>query len=82
MAEEKKKWDLTKTHSMAAAAEWLRKRGDCILVVAIRANDVAFSADPRCTPLDAVELVRVELPRLLQQLEMDRVREKAKGEGR
>jgi hypothetical protein len=77
MAEEKKKWDLTSTHAMGAAAEWLRKRGDCILVVAIRANDVGFSVDPRCTPLDAIELIRVELPRLLQQLEMDRLRKKA-----
>ena len=76
MAEEKKKWDLTSTHAMGAAAEWLRKRGDAVVVVVIRANDVAFSVDPRCTPLDAVHLLQAELPALLRQLELDRVRKK------
>lgn len=59
---------------MAAAAEWLRKRGDAILVVVIRAQDVAFSVDPRCSPLDAAELVRQELPQMRTQLELDRVK--------
>ncbi len=74
MGEKKKAWDLTATSSMSAAAEWLRKRGDAIVVLVIRAQDVAFSVDPLCSPRDAAELVKQELPQLRDQLLLQRLK--------
>lgn len=66
------KQDLTTTSGISKAAAWLRKGGDAVIVVVIRAEDVAFSVDPRVAPRDAVDLVRRELPELLMHLQLER----------
>ena len=70
------KWDLTTTSGMSRAAAWLRKGGDAVVVVVIRAEDVAFSVDPRVAPRDAIELLKQELPALMEHLQTDRAKKK------
>ena len=76
---EKKKWDLTSTHSLEGAAGWIRKGSGASLVLVIRAQDVACSVDEGLEPLDVVTMVRNELPQLLQHLIDQRARRKVKG---
>jgi hypothetical protein len=47
-----KQWDLTSTHSLEAAAEWLRVRSDALIVVVIRPGDGALAADPLIDVID------------------------------
>ena len=70
------KWDLTTSSGMSSAAAWLRKSGDAVVVVVIRAEDVAFSVDPRVAPRDAIELLKQELPALMEHLQSDRAKKK------
>lgn len=72
------KWDLTTTAGMSRAASWLRKSGDAVVVVVIRAEDVAFSVDPRVVPRDAIELLKNELPALMEHLQADRAKKKGR----
>lgn len=76
---EKKKWDLTSTHSLQGAAGWIRKNSGARLVLVIRAQDVACSVDEGLEPLDAIQTVRDELPQLLQHLIDQRAQRKVKG---
>lgn len=69
-----KPWDLTSTRSLSAAARWIRKGSDALLVLVIRPDDVAFDADPRLAPMDAINTVRDELPSLLQHLIHERAK--------
>jgi hypothetical protein len=69
---EKKKWDLTSTGGLWSAAEWIRKSGDALLVVALRADDMAFSVADGLLPKDAVAMLEAELPALLVMLQQQR----------
>jgi len=81
----KGKWDLTSTHSLEGAAEWIRKRSDAILVLVVRGEDFAFAVDGRVTPGNAREMVEVVMPdverRLTEQRLEARARTKAKQMG-
>ena len=70
------KWNLSTTSGMSSAAAWLRKSGDAVVVVVIRAEDVAFSVDPRVTPRDAIDLLKQELPALMEHLQADRAKKR------
>jgi cysteine synthase len=61
--------DWTKTGTIAGYAEYLRKQGDAICVLVIRAHDSVFAVDPRCAPEDAQRLVEEYVPRLAGQVE-------------
>lgn len=75
----KGKWDLTSTHSLEAAAEWLRERSDALIVVVIRPGDGALAADPLIDVLDVHDrLWDRDLPKLLGRLRDMRAEERAK----
>jgi len=73
MAGKGKPWDLTSVHALEGAAEWIRKRGDAIVVMVVRGQDFAFAVDERCAPSDAAELVRDLLEQMVE--EANRARE-------
>lgn len=64
---ERKQWDLISTHALEGAAEWIRKRSDAIVVMVVRGQDTAFAVAESCAPADAAELVRDELPRMVEE---------------
>lgn len=74
---DRKQWDLTSTHSLDGAAEWIRKRSDAIVVMVVRGRDMAFAVDERCAPADAAELVRDLLPRMVEDVNKDRAERRA-----
>jgi hypothetical protein len=72
---EKKKWDLTSTHSLEGAAGWIRTRARAKVVLVIREDDWAVDADPALLPQDVVAQVRDVLPVLYDMM----LKRKAKG---
>ena len=50
---EKKKWDLTSTHSLEGAAEWIRTRSGAAVVLVVREGDWAASVNPSLLPQEA-----------------------------
>jgi hypothetical protein len=78
---EKKKWDLTSIHSLASAADWIRKQSDGLVVLVIRPEDFAFSVDPAVSPGDAIALVKEELGDVLAEL-MARRRQESEAAGK
>lgn len=69
---EKRQWDLTSTHALEGAAEWIRKRSDAIVVMVIRGQDKAFAVADTCAPGDAADLVRDLLPEMVEETNRDR----------
>jgi hypothetical protein len=61
---DKKKWDLTSTHSLEGAAKWIRAGSGAMVVLVIRRDDWAWSADTALLPQDVVGAVREVLPAL------------------
>lgn len=63
MAEQKKEWELKSAKDVAGAVEWVRRRtkGRAMVVIAIGANSVAYSKDPRISPQDAANLLQSQL---------------------
>jgi hypothetical protein len=76
---DKRQWDLTSTHSLEGAAEWIRKQSGALLVLVVRAEDVAFAVDSSIRLLDAVTMVEVAMPELEKSVTEQRAR-KARGE--
>lgn len=75
----KGKWDLTSTHSLEAAAEWLRERSGALIVVVVRSGDGALAADPLISVLDVHDrLWEKDVPMLLDSLVRHRDGERAK----
>lgn len=70
------KWDLSTPEGMQQAAGWMRNRGGALMVLAITPRNVVCSIDPKLEPLEAVTLLRNELPQLLQFLINRRARKK------
>ena len=72
----KKPWDLTLTHSLEGAAEWIRKRSDALAVIVVRSRDYAFAVAPDLRPDEGYDAVLATLPGALDELRDRRQREK------
>lgn len=73
-----KGWDLASLHSLEGAAEWIRKQSDALLVLVVRAEDVAFAVHPEVAPRDAEDMVQIAMegvPERLKQQRAERRRE-------
>lgn len=68
----KREWDLTSTSSVAAAAEWMRKKAGAQLVLVVRPGDIAFAVDPQIAPTAAREMVELVMPDVQVQLDQAR----------
>jgi hypothetical protein len=73
-----KKWDLSQSAEVQGAAGWIRSASGAALVLVIRDRDVACSIDPKLQPMDAITVIRDELPSLLQYLITRRAQKIAK----
>lgn len=62
MSGQRKPWDLTSTHALDAAAEWVRQRADATVVMVVRGGDYAFAVAPGVTGADARVAVEQVLP--------------------
>jgi hypothetical protein len=71
----KGKWDLTSTHALEGAAEWIRKRADATCVLVVRGKDYAFAVAEGVDPAAAYDAAQFVLPDALD-LERARRREK------
>jgi hypothetical protein len=49
--------DWTKTGTIVAYAEWLRKKSGALTVMIVRRDDAALAADPRLAASDAADLI-------------------------
>jgi hypothetical protein len=65
---ERTAWDLTSANSLAGAARWVRKQSGALLVLVIRRRDAAIATEPGMAPMKAIDLIRNELPQLLEYL--------------
>ncbi len=74
----KREWDLTSTHSLEAAAEWLRKKSGALIVFVIRPGDGALAADPLLDVVDVHDrLGDGDTPKLLGRLKEIRDEERS-----
>ncbi len=62
-------WDMTTTNSLEAAAGWLRKQSDAVLVVVIRAQDAVVAVDEGIGVGDVCGILERCLPEALARLE-------------
>lgn len=69
---QKKLWDLSSTHALEAAAEWLRRRSGALAVVVVRVGDAVLSADAALAPRDAYGMVCGQMGALREGLESAR----------
>jgi hypothetical protein len=63
---ERKGWDLTSPRSLSAAAEWVSDKSGALLVLVVRAENMAFAVDAGIAPADAVTMVEVRLEEMAQ----------------
>jgi hypothetical protein len=68
MADKGKGWDLTSTHALEGACEWIRKRSGALMVVAIRVEDSAIAADVELPIRDLLPRLELEMPDLAMKL--------------
>ena len=71
-------WDLTSTHSLEAAANWLREKSDALIVVVIRPQDGVLAVDQLISVLDVHDRLWEGMPKLLEGLKDYRDAERAK----
>lgn len=71
-------WDLTSTHSLEAAAEWMREKSDALIVVVIRPQDGVLAVDPLINVLDVHDRLWEDVPKLLEGLVRYRDEQRAK----
>jgi len=67
-----KSWDLTSTHALEGACEWIRKRSGALMVVAIRVDDSALAADPAMAAKDVLPRLELEMEALAEGLRKQR----------
>jgi hypothetical protein len=58
---DRKQWDLTSTHALEGACEWIRKRSGALMVVAIRVEDSAIAADPEMPAKEILPRLELEM---------------------
>ena len=73
-----KGWDLTSRRSLESAAEWIRKGSGALLVLVVRAEDVAFALDAQIAPRDARDMVDAALEGVAEQMEDARLEARAR----
>jgi hypothetical protein len=73
-----KGWDLTSLNSLQSAAKWVREGSGALLVLVVRAEDVAFAVDEQIAPSDALTMVEVAMPDAMRRLEEMRLEAKAR----
>ena len=78
MADSKKPWDLTSTHALEGACEWIRKQSGALMVVAIRVEDSAIAADPSLAPKDIFPRLELEMEALAEALKVAREAQRKK----
>jgi hypothetical protein len=61
-------WDLRSVNSLEAAAKWIRTNGGAHLVLVIRPHDAVVAIEPGMQPMQAISMIRNELPALLNFL--------------
>ncbi len=64
--------DWTKTGTIVAYAEWLRKASGAFAVVVVRRDDAALAADPLIAPADIKDLIEDRTSRLVWDLDAAR----------
>jgi hypothetical protein len=60
--------DWTRTGTIVAYAEWLRKKSGALAVIVVRRDDSALAADEQLAPLDVAPLAMMHLPGLVTDL--------------
>jgi len=64
--------DWTKTGTIVAYAEWLRKKSGAFAVVIVRRDDAALAADVELAPADVKDLIEDRTSTLVWDLEAAR----------
>lgn len=64
--------DWTRTGTIAAYAEWLRKKSGAFAVIIVRRDDAAMASDEEIRPLDVRDLVETACSRLVDDMELAR----------
>ena len=73
---DKKAWDLSSTHALEGACEWIRKRSGALMVVAIRIDDSAIAVDPEMAAKDVMPRLELEAEALAAKLAEQRRKER------
>lgn len=73
-------WDLTSTSALQSAATWLLKKAGAMLVVIVRVDDLAISADPQLAPRDSAHLLEDRMPEIHSILQAEREEARAKAD--
>ncbi len=60
-------WDMTSTHSLEGAAEWIRSKSDALVVMVVSRTAYALAVHAEVAPSDGAELVRDLLPAMVEQ---------------
>lgn len=76
----KREWDLTSVNALQAAAAWMLKKAGALLVVVVRVDDLAISADPQLAPRDSLHLLEDRMPELHSVLQREREEARAKAD--
>lgn len=64
--------DWSRTGTIVAYAEWLRKKAGAFAVIVVRRDDSALSSDPEIQPADVRDLVETACARLVDDIERAR----------
>ena len=64
--------DLTKRSAVAGLAAWLGKGSGAIVVMVLRAEDHVFYVDPKCSAVDAADVVRLCLEDMVNETKAER----------
>jgi hypothetical protein len=61
-----REWDMTSTHSLESAAEWIRSKSDALVVMVVSRTAYALAVHADLAPSDGAELVRDLLPAMIE----------------
>jgi len=64
--------DWTRTGTIAAYAEWLRKKSGAFAVIIVRRDDAALASDEELRPADVRDLVETACARMVDDMEAAR----------
>lgn len=75
-----REWDLTSVNALQSAAVWMLKKAGALMVVVIRVDDLAVSADPMLAPRDSQALLEDRMPQIHETLQREREEARALAE--